>query len=263
MPSHTIQSVLVKLHNSNGAPWCWNTWKNITGIHDGIFPPDDALLPKGLTRKDVIDIQSYFVQYDGLPTEEAKIKFSASKGIPIPGRSKWREWITTGWRVWRIHSRITDVLSSEDLHPLTIMANNSKESNEPPSWPQGDVYIPLVVDAVAQNLFGDDCLDGSGRVASQYRTLVQHIVQRTWMNISKQSTRNRNRLEVLENAATKAFDGKGSFNCRSFFFFSISIGVYAMKSSSNPLFPSIGVYAMECWASCGLYQSPCSVHSPL
>lgn len=89
---------------------------------------------------------------------------------------------------------------------------SSNDSDELSPWPQGDLYIPLVVDAVAQNLFGDECLDSSGRLAAPYRPLVQHIVQRTWINISKQTKRNKARLEVLENAATKAFDGKGSFD---------------------------------------------------
>lgn len=99
MPSHTIQSALVKLYNADGAPWCWKTWKDITGVHDGIFPSDKALLPKGLAPKDVIDIQSYFNQYEAQPTEDAKIKFSAAnKGNPMPGRNQWRDWVTAGWK---------------------------------------------------------------------------------------------------------------------------------------------------------------------
>lgn len=215
MPSHTIQSVLVKLHSAGGAPWQWETWKEITSIRNGIFPSDDTLLPKGLTRKDVTDIRSYFAQYDAQPSEDAKIKFASGKATQIPGRTKWRDWITSGWRLWNIHSKISDVLTTEELHPLMIMANNSEDSS---SWPQGELYIPLVVDAVALNLFGDESLDPSGRLKAQYRPLVQHIVQRTWINISKQTKRNKGRLETLEAAATKAFEGKGSFICLSFFF---------------------------------------------
>ena len=117
--------------------------------------------------------------------------------------------------MWKIHSKISDVLTTEELHPLTIMANDSDGSSP---WPQGDLYIPLIVDAVAQNLFGDDCMDQSGRLAGQYRPLIQYIVQRTWINISKQTKRNKARLEALEAAATKAFDGKDSFSCHFFFF---------------------------------------------
>jgi hypothetical protein len=218
MPSHTIQSVFVTLHSIDGAPWCWQKWKDITGIQHGIFPLelDDAHLPKGLTRKDITDIRSYFIEYEAQPSEDAKIKFAASRGNPIPGRTKWRDWITTGWKIWKIHSRIIDVLTTEELHPLTIMANN--ESNDFSRWPQGDLYIPLVVDAVARNLFGDDSLDSSGRLGAQFRLLIQHMVQRTWMNISKQTKRNKVRLDALEVAATKAFEGKGSFTCRPLLF---------------------------------------------
>lgn len=215
MPSHTIQSAFIKLYHANGAPWSWKTWKDITGIHDGIFPPDDTLIPKGLTRKDVTDIQSYFAQYEAQPSEDAKIKFAAgSKGNPIPGRTKWRDWMTAGWKAWKIHSRISDMLTTEDLHPLTIMANND---NSLP-WPQGDLYIPLAVDSVALNLFGEESLDSSGRLAAQFRPITQHIVQRTWINISKQTKRNKVRLVALEDAATKAFNGKRSFSCWFFFF---------------------------------------------
>ena len=138
MPSHTIQSALIKLFQVGGAPWGWKTWQDITSVHHGIFPTDDSLLPRGLTRKDVIEIESYFNQYEALPTEDAKIKFSAQqRGSHIHGRNKWRDWITAGWKSWKVHSRITDVLTNEQLHPLTLMLN----SNDLETWPQGDTYI--------------------------------------------------------------------------------------------------------------------------
>jgi len=206
MPSHTIQSALIKLYHMDGAPWSWTSWMEMTGIRHGIFPSEDALLPKGLTRNDVIEIESYFSQYEALPTEEAKIRFvTRQKGNPLPGRNKWRDWVTSRWRDWKIHSRITEVLTNEELHPFMLMTNSKLAT-----WPQGETYIPLVVDSVAKNLFGDESLDLSGRLAGQYRQVTQQIVQRTWININKQTQRNKTRLGALEDAATRAFDGKRS-----------------------------------------------------
>jgi hypothetical protein len=77
------------MYHMDGAPWNWTTWKDITGIQNGIFPTDDTLLPRGLTRRDIVEIQSYFNQYQAQPTEDAKQKFvSQNKANPLPGRSK-------------------------------------------------------------------------------------------------------------------------------------------------------------------------------
>jgi hypothetical protein len=117
--------------------------------------------------------------------------------------------VTTRWREWKIHSKITEVLVAEDLHPLYLMQNDYRQEG---SWPHGETYLPLAVDAVAKELFGDESLDISGRLAVQYRILTQQLVQRTWSNIHKQTKRNRNRLGALEDAATRAFKGEGSFS---------------------------------------------------
>ncbi|KAF8808358.1 hypothetical protein BYT27DRAFT_7097080 [Phlegmacium glaucopus] len=203
MPSHTIPSALIKLFYSDGAPWNWPDWQAITAVRHGLFPTDDSLLPKGFTRRDVLDITSYFDQYNALPTEDDKIKFTSQrKGAQVPGRVKWRDWITAGWKSWKIHSRITDVLTEDGLHPLTIMIN----TNNLDTWPPGDLYIPLIVDAVGRDLFGEPSFDTSGRLALPYRQLTQHLIQRTWINIHKQTNRNKNRLVTLEAAATKAFN---------------------------------------------------------
>lgn len=209
MPSHTVSSALVKLFYTDGAPWCWSVWKDITGIHNGLFPLDDALLPKGFTRQDVIDVESYFSRYNAQSSEDAKIRYAAgNKGDNIPGRKKWRDWVNAMWKEWRIHGKIMDVLTTGNLHPSMIMANDKLGS-----WPQGETYIPLIVDAVAQNLFGVESFDPSGRLAGQYRLITQQLIQRTWINIHKQTKRSQTRLLALEDAATRAFNSKHSFSC--------------------------------------------------
>jgi hypothetical protein len=222
MPSHTIPSALIKLFHTDGAPWNWPSWQEITGIHHGLFPTDDRRLPKGISRQDVKDLQSYFDQYRAQQSEDDKIKFaSQNKGTIIPGRGKWREWVTACWRTWKINARITDILTTEGLHPISIMLN----SNDVDTWPSADLYLPLAVDAVSQSLFGHEALEASGRLPMQYRHVTQHLIQRTWINLHKQNKRNKTRLVALEEAATKAFNGKSSYSLVS-----RSIGVYAMES---------------------------------
>jgi hypothetical protein len=216
MPTHTIPGTMIKFFLIDEAPWNWVPWKDITNVRHGPFPSDDNLLPEGLSRKDVEEIQSYFSQYDAIPGEEAKVKFmSQRKGTHIPGRDKWRDWVTTGWKSWKIHSRITDVLIQEQLHPLSIILLDQEENplkyKGKLEFPMAETYIPVSLDAVALNLFGEESLDSSSRLTGKYRHVTQLLVQRTWMNICKQLTRNQNRLGHLEDAATRDFDGKGLF----------------------------------------------------
>jgi hypothetical protein len=206
MPSHSIPSALIKLFHLDGAPWNWPAWQELTGIKHGIFPPDDSCLPKGLSRQDVVEIQSYFNQYQALPTEDQKIKFTSQrKGSMVSGRIKWRNWITAGWKSWKIHAMIEEALTSEGIHPVSIMITN----DDLQAWPAGDMYIPIALDAVGLSLFGQPAMDPSGRLATRYRQATQHLVQRSWITIHKQSNRNKSRLVALEEAATKAFHGQG------------------------------------------------------
>ena len=204
MPSHTIHSALIKLFHLDGAPWNWPAWQELTGVKHGLFSADDSHLPKGLSRQDVLEIESYFNQYQALPTEDEKIKFASQrKGTLVSGRSKWRNWITTGWKSWKIHAVIEEALTSECLHPVSIMLT----SKDLEVWPPGDMYIPIALDAVGLALFGGPAMDSSGRLASKYRQATQHLVQRSWITIHKQTNRNKNRLVALEEAATKSFNG--------------------------------------------------------
>jgi hypothetical protein len=262
MPTHTIPSSMVKFFLENDAPWNWKNWQDITNVHHGLFPPEDNLLPQGITRRDVEDITSYFDKYGAKSTEDAKIKFaSQSKGDHLPGRNKWRDWITAGWKSWNIHGKISEVLIQEQLHPHSIILvehdetqRNPKPDGKPKTEeiPKAETYIPLSLDAVAQILFGDESLDPTGRLSGRYRHVTLQLVQRTWINITKQLKRSQNRLGQLEDAATRAFNGKGSLIC-----WLVVLGFHRRLRHeifhshahylglSNPLFPSIGVYAMD------------------
>ncbi|CAA7271229.1 unnamed protein product [Cyclocybe aegerita] len=203
MPSHTVPSGMIKLF-LDGAPWDWPVWRELTRLPHGLFPEDDALLPNGWTRSNVNDILSYFNQYSEKKKEQEKIAFAAGrKCAPLPGRVLWREWINRHWRAWRIHARISEVLTAMNLHPACLLQHAQEFGGD--QIPNSDSYIPLALDAVALLLFGEDCLDRSGRVAFKYRSSITIFMQRTWINSASQIRKNRGNLEDLEKTATKAF----------------------------------------------------------
>ncbi|KAF9470636.1 hypothetical protein BDN70DRAFT_901952, partial [Pholiota conissans] len=216
MPSHTIPSAVIKLWTL-GIPWDYPVWQAATGVHHGLFPDDPQHLPKNWTPDDAQNIKSYFDQYRLKPTEDDKIAFSKQrKGSALPGRKKWRDWITSIWRTARVHERITAVLSANNCHPLNLVVDSidsieSVESVEPSvdsnGWPAGSTWIPTCLDEIACELFGEECLDKSGRLPERFRAPTQALVQRTWNNLTKRLDRCKKRLPVLEKEAVEAFNG--------------------------------------------------------
>ena len=211
MPTHTIASAVIKLWTL-GAPWDLPTWQGITGAHNGLFPDNPALLPKGWTPEDASNIKSYFDQYRLKPTEDDKIAFSRqTKGSILPGRQKWRDWINALWGTSRIHEKILSVLNANNYHPLTLCEESSDGTM---TWPTGGTWIPLCLDAVATELFGEECLDQHGRLPESLRAPTQALVLRTWTNLIKRLDRGQKRLGILEGEAIEAFDGNFHLRCR-------------------------------------------------
>jgi hypothetical protein len=211
MPSHTVPSALIALFFEDpGVPWDFSQWKEITGVHHGLFPEDKSLLPDGWTAEDARDIQIYFDQYSKLPTVEDKIKFASilrSSNQAVPGRPKWQSWVNLKWKGWKIHAKITEILNVENLHPLSLTLN-SKSKSKNLDWPNGGTYIPMAVDPVARALFGLEAMDNLGRLPADLRTPMQALIQRTWINIWNQLKRSKTRLGNLEKDAIEAFEGK-------------------------------------------------------
>ena len=106
------------------------------------------------------DIATYFDKFRACKTEDEKMKFaSQNKGAEtVPGRKAWRDWVTDGWKSWKVHAKIVDVLVAEDLHPLTLMEQSGSMDN----WPDGNQWTPLAVDPVGTALFGEECWSGYG-----------------------------------------------------------------------------------------------------
>ncbi|RDB15031.1 Protein CHROMATIN REMODELING 5 [Hypsizygus marmoreus] len=207
MPSHTIHSALIQIFfDSPGTPWNYPQWQDITGVRHGLFPAEDSLLPTGWSRETATFISSYFDQYNQKDSEDAKIKFAAGRANAnlLPGRELWRKWVVDSWKTWKVHARITEILSRENLHPLTVTLSSPSGSLD--VWPNGALFVPLAVDPVAHDLFGDECLNSIGRARTEIRQATQAIIQRTWLMLRNQVNRNKDRIVNLEKEAINAFD---------------------------------------------------------
>jgi len=207
MPSHLIHGALVQMHyDLDGAPWNFVTWKVLTDVHHGLFPEDDNLLPDGWSRQTADEISSFFDQFRTCMTEEEKINFSSvkKKGQNIPGRKAWRDWVNKIWKNRRIHNKITEVLSSENLHPYTLAV----QSGSSDTWPSANMWVPLAIDPVALALFGEECYsDGVERVRASLRNSTGALITRTWLVLYNGLNRTKKRIDVLESAAIQAFEG--------------------------------------------------------
>jgi TATA-binding protein-associated factor len=204
------------MFTEDGSPWMYPKWQFITGVHHDLFPQDDSHLPKPWTREDANNVKSYFDQYSKKVKEDDKIKFASAKsgGTQVPGRDFWRKWVTDCWKGWKIHSKIIEVLSSENLHPLTLALSSKSRSLD--TWPSATQYVPMAVDPVGTALFGVDCLDDLGRVSSEIRQTTQALIQRTWLVLYNQIQRSKGRIAELEKQATDAFNGKYSVSSITF-----------------------------------------------
>lgn len=209
MPSHTAASALVKLYALDGAPWEWPTWQEITGIRHGLFSDDDSQLPRGWTRKDATDVQSYFRAYKQLPSEEKKLAFSVNtKGAAsaYPGREFWNHFVSRHWNSWGVHSIVVEELREWDIHPLNIVI---RENGLNSPWPASDMFIPMVLDTLAMKLFGEEAFPpGRTVLTTELRKCVQIIVQRSWNTIRVQVTSLKTRPQEIELVARAAFGGE-------------------------------------------------------
>ena len=182
MPSHTVHSALTEMYyDLKGAPWHFSVWKEVTGVHHGLFSEDDDKLPEGWTRQTAIDISSYFDQYRAISTTPERIKF-ASQGPKkdvqlVPGRKAWRDWVTKLWKRCNIHNKIIDILMAENLHPFYIIAQDPSAG-----WPDAHYWISGAIDPVGTSLFGEDAwFPGFDRLHAKLRPAMQEVIQRTWI----------------------------------------------------------------------------------
>ncbi|KAK2459737.1 hypothetical protein APHAL10511_008248 [Amanita phalloides] len=207
MPSHTVHSTLLQMSlNTNSMPWNYRQWQDITSVCHGHFPAEDHLPPVGWMRKSAKFILSYIDQYSKKKKEDDKIKFSAmhTGSTEVPGRDLWCNWVTQSWKDWKIHARIITVLSKENLHPFMLTVATDTSSSD--TWPNGGTLIPLVIDSVRADLYGEEALDQFGCVHAALWTTLQALIQRTWTNRYNQFQHSKMHIINLEKDATSAFD---------------------------------------------------------
>lgn len=216
MPSHTAASALIKIFSFDGAPWQWPTWQERTGILHGLFPDDDSKLPKGWTRRDAVDVQSYFRAYQLQPSEDKKLAFAVNaKGASAyPGREFWNSFILRKWDSWRIHTAVIEELKEWDIHPLDILIS---ENDIDAPWPVADNYLPIIIDSLALKLFGEEAFpNGKLVLKPTLRDAFRIIPQRSWNTIRTQVNNMKNRPAEIEETARAAFKGKPYLSCPLF-----------------------------------------------
>lgn len=208
MPSHTSASALIKLFFLDEAPWKWPAWQERTGISRGLFPDNDKKLPPGWSRKDAVDVRSYFTAYNQISSEGEKIKFATrTKGnSSYPGRAVWNVFVARNYARWGIHNLIVEELKEWDIHPMTILI---RDNNCGGQWPNADFYIPKIIDGLGLKLFGYEAFpDGIEVLTTDLRKCLQIFVQRSWNTLRVQVSGLRNRQSEVEIAALSSFRGE-------------------------------------------------------
>lgn len=154
-----------------------------------------------------IDVQSYFRQYQLLPTEEKKLAFSCNtKGTSsYPGREFWNSFIAKRWDSWNIHTAVIQELKEFHIHPLDILiSENDMES----PWPSSEMYLPIIFDNLALKLFGEEAFPNKSSVLGVgFREAFRALPQRSWNTIRTQVNNMKKSPTEIEAAALAAFKG--------------------------------------------------------
>lgn len=85
----------------------------------------------------------------------------------------------------------------------------------------GGTWIPLCLDAVVSDFFGEDCLDQHGRLPESLRAPTQALVQHTWINLTKRLDRSKKHLSTLEEAI-QALDGESNLRYNVYGYVAVS-----------------------------------------
>lgn len=211
MPSLSIAAAFLQLTDL-GIPWELPAWQEASGVTHGLFPDNPAHRPKGWTTEDSANIKSLLSHYHALGSEEKKSAFLSDKrGNVLPGCSKWQKWINSIWQSSRSQGKIITVFSARNCHPYTralAAPNITDDGQEKIVWPSAAQWIPLCLDDIAAELFGDECLEESGFLPERYRSATQALAQRTWVSLIRHLEGALARLPALEKDAHDAFNGQ-------------------------------------------------------
>lgn len=209
MPSHTVAGALVVSWSTSppDASWSWPAWREITGVRHGLFPSDDAHLPRGISRVDANDIYQYFQSYSLLSSKTAKLAFAnGSKGIlRHPGQPKWSSFVTKGWPTWNIHGIIIKQMREHGIHPATLLQNENDLNNPRAVWPNLADYIPIILDDLGLELFGEEAFpNGLDILPVSMRQCLSPLVQRSWNTTRVQLSNLRKQCDKIQADANNA-----------------------------------------------------------
>ncbi|KAG6826080.1 hypothetical protein H0H87_008036 [Tephrocybe sp. NHM501043] len=211
MPCPTPSSALLELYWATPEPgemWKWEAWKNITGVHHGLFPDDDSLLPHGWTRANTKVVKSFFDEYKAQPLSQ-RLPFSLSgKGSqPHPGKTFWTQWVNKRMSRWGIHDSIINELHEAEAHPMVLTIQESSLPNPTMSSLLFDDHIPHIVIPLTKRLFGDDAfkIPDSEFLPIRFKKGVQALCYRSWDCLRRQIKHLKDKPIEHQKAAEAAF----------------------------------------------------------
>ena len=210
MPSQTAAAALIELYYAvEGAPWCWQTWKELSGVHCGLFPVRDDELPSGWSREDANDIRSWFIHCHSASTDQQ------NGAASMPGRAKWSTFVNNRWENWRIHIAVVKALRDCSVHPIQLIVNEGTMQGE---WPKADSYASNAFESIGLAIFGTDCLGQGELCPANVRRCIGAFTQRSWARIRSLIQKDMKRKDLLEAEALAAFKRAYSyFITKSFF----------------------------------------------
>ena len=197
MPSQTAAAALIDLYFAvDGAPWCWSTWIDITGIRHGLFHESDDKLPSGWTRQDADDVYSWFIHCRSAKNPD-------NVAAQMPGKRKWTTFVQGKWETWKIHSIIVKALRECGVHPIQIVANEGAIAGV--EWPKSDAYASNAFELIGKSIFGAEGLGQRELFPTNIRRCIAVFTQRSWARIRYQILKDVDKLELLEKDALAAF----------------------------------------------------------
>ncbi|KAF6745337.1 hypothetical protein DFP72DRAFT_1064281 [Ephemerocybe angulata] len=149
MPYLGIPSALLRLYYifpSPGAPWSWETWKNITNVRFGLFPEQDDQLPPRLSRAAAAHIHLYFKAYSALSTDAEREVFLRTPYLP--GSALWHKWVMKMWSDRNLAAIVKKALGAVDCLPFQIMQAENLQTVP------AELPLFLAYDEIAGVLFG-------------------------------------------------------------------------------------------------------------
>ncbi|KAG6819600.1 hypothetical protein H0H93_010369 [Arthromyces matolae] len=206
MPSPAVSLGLLEFYHSSAspeAPWNYPAWQELTGVRHGLFPKDDSLLPRGWSRQQADDIQSFFVSYSLQPATNRAKFFKTSQH---PGRRKFASWVTSRWTAWGVHDIVVKALREADAHPSIVLLRENNLENPEAAWPSSTLFSNAAIEPVCLLLFGEDaCVPNTDFITTAARNVVVIFIQRSWDTIRVQFRRVARQRKVIEEAAIDAF----------------------------------------------------------